>query len=130
MANKLLLGMVIGVVVGAGATLVLTGNVANLGSSLGVIPPLKVEKFGAGGEMFGASSLLRITNTGTEDIKIQDLAINDRDECSNLGDVRGLRKNGRILKVGEVLTWPMTCEGSMVRVTVKTDHGNGSYSWK
>ena len=73
---------------------------------------------------------MQITNTGREEIKLQDLAINDRDECSDPAVIDPLRKNGRILKVGEVFTSTMTCKGSLVRVTVKTDHGTGSYGWK
>jgi hypothetical protein len=128
MANKLLLGVVIGVVIGAGGTFVLTRN--DVGSSLGLMPPLKVEKFQIGAETLGNPISLRITNTGTDDIRIQDLAINDRDECSDPEIIGPLRKNGRILKVGEVFTSTMTCKGSLVRVTVKTDHGTGSYGWK
>jgi hypothetical protein len=119
MASKLLLGLVLGVVVGAGGTFLPMG-----GSSLGALP-LKVEKVQNGPETF----YLRITNTGTEDIKIQDLAINDRDECSDPGVIGPIRKNGRILKVGEVFTSTMTCKGSMIRVTVKTDHGAETYTW-
>jgi hypothetical protein len=123
MASKLLLGLVLGVVVGAGGTFLLMR-----GSSLGALP-LKVEKVQNGSETFGNPIYLRITNTGTEDIKIQELAINDRDECSDPGVIGPIRKNGRILKVGEVFTSTMTCKGSMIRVTVKTDHGAGTFTW-
>jgi hypothetical protein len=119
--------MVLGEVVGAGGTFILMSN--NVGSSLGLMPPLKVEKVQIGPETFGNPIDLRITNTGTEDIKIVDLAINDRDECSNPDVIGPIRKNGRILKVGEVFTSTMRCKGSLVRVTVKTDHGNGSWGW-
>ena len=120
--------MVLGVVVGAGGTYVLTRN--DVGSSLGLMPPLKVEKFQYGPESLGNPTSLRITNMGSEDVKIQDLAINERDDCSAPEVIGPIRKNGRILKVGEVFTLPMTCKGSMIRVTVKTDHGAGSYDWK
>jgi len=101
MANKFLSGLVIGAVVGAGATLVLTRDVANLGSSLGLMPSLTVEKFQYGPATLGNPISLRITNTGTEAIKIEDLAINDRDECSGPEVIGPIRKNGKILKVGE-----------------------------
>jgi len=115
--------MVLGVVVGAGVTFVLMR-----GSSLGALP-LRVVKFQIGTETLGNPTVLQITNTGTDDIKIQDLRINDRDECSNPEVIGSLRKNGRMLKVGEVFTSKMTCEGSMIRVTVKTDHGTETYRW-
>jgi hypothetical protein len=121
--SKLLLGMALGVVVGAGGTLVLIRN-----TSLGALP-LKVEKFQIGSEPLGNPIGLRITNTGTEAIKIQDLAINERDDCSASEVIGPIRKNGKILEVGEVFTSTMTCKGSLVRVTVKTDHGNGSWGW-
>ena len=110
MATKFLSGLVIGAVVGAGGTYVLTHNVADLGSSLGVMPSLKVEKFQYGPETLGNPIDLRITNTGAENIKIQDLAINDRDECSDPAVIGPIRKNGKILKVGEVFTSTMTCK--------------------
>jgi hypothetical protein len=113
--------MVLGVVVGVGGTFVLTRNYGLR---------LKVEKVQNGPETLGNPTYLWITNTGAEDIKIQDLAINDREECSSPEVIGPIRKNGRILKVGEVFTAPMTCKGEMIRVTVKTDHGVGVYSWK
>ena len=128
MTNKLLLGMVLGVVVGAGGTYVLTRN--DVGSSLGLMPPLIVEKFQYGPESLGNPTSLQITNTGREDIKIQDLAINDRDECSDPAVIGPIRKNGKILKVGEVFKSTMVCKGELIRVTVRTDHGAGSYGWK
>ena len=128
MTNKLFLGIVIGAVVGAGGTFALMSN--NVGSSLGLLPSLKVEKFQYGPESLGNPISLQITNTGTEAIKIQDLAINDRDECSDPQVIGPIRKNGKILKVGEVFTSNMTCKGSLIRVTIKTDHGAGSWGWK
>jgi hypothetical protein len=68
MANKFLSGLVLGVVVGAGGTFVLMSN--NVGSSLGLIPPLKVEKFQYGPATLGNPTSLQITNTGREDIKM------------------------------------------------------------
>ena len=121
------MGMVLGAVVGAGGTFILMSN--DVGSSLGLMPPLKVEKFQYGPESLGNPTSLRITNMGSEDVKIQDLAINERDDCSAPEVIGPIRKNGKILKVGEVFTSTMTCKGSLVRVTVKTDHGDGSWGW-
>jgi hypothetical protein len=113
--SKLFLGMVIGAVIGAGLTLVLTQ-----GSPLGL--PLKVEKFQIGSEALGNPISLRITNTGTDDIKIKDLSINDRDECSDPGVIGPIRKNGRTLKVGEVFNF----NDGVQRIIDQSDRKDGS----
>jgi hypothetical protein len=94
------------------------------------MPPLKVERVQTGPATLGNPTYLRITNTGREEIKIQDLAINERDECSDPQVIGPIRKNGKILKVGEIFTSTMMCKGELIGVTVKTDHGVGSYGWK
>ncbi len=157
-------------------------------------PDLRVETSGA----FGLGEV-RITNVGRDEIKITDISINGRDECTRQegqwlalrvgsersppstfcsvdaksfpafvahavwlahdssfyypkedGEYEGVGcwcfgcvskplasrrlslKVGKPppMKVGEAQTWISQCRGEIVRVTVTTDHGTGTYSWK
>jgi hypothetical protein len=75
------------------------------------------------------SPRLTITNIGDHPVRIFDIAINDRKDCSTSDDVFS-QADSRFpveLKVGDTGTWFTTC--GIVRATVKTSDGTATYSF-
>jgi hypothetical protein len=66
---------------------------------------------------------LKITNTGSGDLEIIDVIINDRPECApGFGGIRAH------LRVGEFAAWDSPC--NIVRATIKTNQGEKTYKWR
>lgn len=97
---------------------------------------------------------LFVKNIGTSSIKILDVSVNDRKECTlelnfpgwseerrhkawvfggrytNMATNEYQENSERILKIGEVGIFPPAlCSGSIVRAYIKTDQGSNTYEF-
>ena len=78
----------------------------------------------------GFGEYLKLTNAGRSTITIRNVLINDMEHCAKLGDVSKFEPPLTLLDMGGWATLRVVCPGAIAKVTVETNHGSATYSWK
>jgi len=78
----------------------------------------------------GFGEYLKLTNVGRSAITIRNVLINDMEHCAKLGDVSKFEPPLTLLDMGGWATLRVVCPGAVAKVTVETNHGSTTYSWK
>lgn len=93
--------------------------------------------------------ILHVRNIGSRPIKITNLLLNDREDCSLADyhydgrlttaqkrqmfvfgfDRRGEPNSERTIQTGETAEFRLSCQGSIVRVGIWTDQGSATYTF-
>lgn len=93
--------------------------------------------------------ILHIRNVSTRPIKITNVLLNDREDCSLADfhydgrlttaqkrqmfvfgfDARGEPNSERTIQIGETIEFRLSCQGSIVRVSIWTDQGAATYTF-
>jgi hypothetical protein len=78
----------------------------------------------------GFGEYLKLTNAGRSAITIRNVLINDMAHCAKLGDVSKFEPPLTLLDMGGWAALRVVCPGAIAKVTVETNHGSTTYSWK
>lgn len=78
----------------------------------------------------GFGEYLKLTNVGRSAITIRNVLINDMEHCARLGDATKFEPPLTLLDMGGWATLRVVCPGAIAKVTVETNHGSTTYSWK
>jgi hypothetical protein len=73
---------------------------------------------------------LKLTNVGRSTITIRNILINDMEHCAKLGEVSKFEPPLTLRDMGGWATLRVVCPGAVAKVTVETNHGITTYSWK
>ncbi len=126
------------------STLVIVGLAVAYFSSVRRLPDLEATVH----PFFNEYRIFRVKNVGKDQMKILNVLLNDREDCSTAAFSSNLNKEAarrlfvfglsqtsndpateRVLRIGESADFLLSCTGSIVRASIWTDHGAATYTF-